>query len=198
MRLVIEGTNLPGRACGSYRDIHVGLQLRREPVGARRGGRTEARWEVDVEVVERDGERDFRGPAVQGKRGERFVYLTWGEVRDGTFSMFRRAKLMLDDVPDPAARDRRRAGRPHRRVRHAALREAEGSGARVALTAASSNRRPAQAAVSSASFCLTCAMDGFVWAVPSPYTRVGTVWLPLFADITTSAAEGSCSMSTTS
>ncbi len=60
-------------------------------------------WEVDVEVVERDGQRDFRGPAVQGKRGERFVYLTWGEVRDGTFSMFRRAKLMLDDVPDPAA-----------------------------------------------------------------------------------------------
>ena len=57
---------------------------------------------MDVELVERDGERDFRGPAVQGRRGERFVYLTWGEVRDGTFSMFRRAKLMLDDVPDSA------------------------------------------------------------------------------------------------
>ncbi len=102
MRLVIEGTNLPGRACGSYRDIHVGLQLRREPVELVAGDAAKAGWEVDVEVVERDGQRDFRGPAVQGKRGERFVYLTWGEVRDGTFSMFRRAKLMLDDVPDPA------------------------------------------------------------------------------------------------
>ena len=37
----------------------------------------------------------------RGSAAQRFVYLTWGEVRDGTFSMFRRAKLMLDDVPDP-------------------------------------------------------------------------------------------------
>ena len=44
---------------------------------------------------------DFRGPAVQGRRGERFVYLTWGELRDGSFTMFRGAKLMLADVPDP-------------------------------------------------------------------------------------------------
>jgi Family of unknown function (DUF5990) len=100
MRLVIEGTNLPGRACGSHRDIHVGVQLRREPVELVAADAPRARWEVDVELLERDGERDFRGPAVQGKRGERFVYLTWGELRDGTFSMFRRAKLMLDDVPD--------------------------------------------------------------------------------------------------
>ena len=102
MRLVIEGTNLPGRTCGSYSDIHVGVQLRRKPVELVVADAPHARWEVDVELVERDGERDFRGPAVQGKRGERFVYLTWGEVRDGTFSMFRRAKLMLADVPDPA------------------------------------------------------------------------------------------------
>ena len=57
---------------------------------------------------------DFRGPAVQGKRGERFIYLTWGNV-DATngFEMFRRAKLMLDRI-DPeliesAARDGRLA-----------------------------------------------------------------------------------------
>ena len=42
---------------------------------------------------------DFRGPAVHGKRGERFVYLTWGDVaEDGTFTMFRRAKLMFADI----------------------------------------------------------------------------------------------------
>ena len=152
-----------------------------------------AGWEVDVEVVERDGDRDFRGPAVQGKRGERFVYLTWGEVRDGTFSMFRRAKLMLDDVPDPAVETvvarvdlTDECGMP----RCARLRLRRSTGADEPWSA--------QAAVSSASFCLTCAIDGFVCAVPSPYTRVGTVWLPPFADITTSAASGTCSMSTTS
>lgn len=101
MRLVIEGWNLPGRDCGSYHDIHVGTQLRRDPSGLVPGDATAARWEVDVDVLERDGGRDFRGPAVQGRRGERFVYLTWGELRDGRFTMFRRAKLMLLDVPDP-------------------------------------------------------------------------------------------------
>lgn len=50
-------------------------------------------------MVQRDGLRDFRGPAVQGKRGERFLYLTWGELSGTDFTMFRRAKLMLDDIP---------------------------------------------------------------------------------------------------
>ncbi len=43
--------------------------------------------------------RDFSGPAVHGRRGERFLYLTWGEYDGHEFSMFRRAKLMLADVP---------------------------------------------------------------------------------------------------
>ena len=101
MRLVIEGWNLPGRDCGSYRDIHVGTQIRRDPAELVPADAASATWELDVEVVDRNGARDFRGPAVQGRRGERFVYLTWGELRDGTFTMFRRTKLMLLDVPDP-------------------------------------------------------------------------------------------------
>jgi hypothetical protein len=39
---------------------------------------------------------------VQGKKGERFVYLTWGIVEGGSFSMFRRAKLMLAHLPADA------------------------------------------------------------------------------------------------
>jgi hypothetical protein len=36
---------------------------------------------------------------VQGRRGGRFLYLTWGDVGpDDRFAMFRRAKLMLDQV----------------------------------------------------------------------------------------------------
>jgi len=64
--------------------------------------RTRATWTLDVDVVHTDGTLDFRGPAVQGRRGERFVYLTWGNVdADGGFEMFRRAKLMLDRI-EPA------------------------------------------------------------------------------------------------
>ena len=56
-------------------------------------------WEVEVDVVGSGGRLDFRGPAVHGKRGDRFIYLTWGNVGpDHVFEMFRRAKLMLDRV----------------------------------------------------------------------------------------------------
>ena len=39
---------------------------------------------------------------MQGKKGERFVYLTWGTVDGESFTMFRRAKLMLADLPADA------------------------------------------------------------------------------------------------
>jgi uncharacterized protein DUF5990 len=53
-------------------------------------------------VEERSGGGfDFRGPAVHGRRGDRVLDLTWGNVDDdGGFHMFRRAKLMLDRI-DP-------------------------------------------------------------------------------------------------
>jgi hypothetical protein len=43
---------------------------------------------------------DVRGPHIQGGPGQRFIYLSWGSVDgDSHFTMFRRAKLMLADVP---------------------------------------------------------------------------------------------------
>ncbi len=108
VRIAITGVNLPGRvfcrADGSVMEnVHVGVQVRRDPAQLFRADETETRWEVDVDVVRSDAAVfDFRGAAVQGKRGERFIYLTWGDVSsDGEFEMFRRAKLMLDRVaPD--------------------------------------------------------------------------------------------------
>jgi hypothetical protein len=107
VRLTINGFNPPGRVFprpdGSLMDnVHVGVQLGRDPAHLARGDEPDVRWEVEVDVVfPKDGGRDFRGPAVQGRRGERFVYLTWGNVAGAdAFEMFRRAKLMLDRV-DP-------------------------------------------------------------------------------------------------
>lgn len=43
---------------------------------------------------------DVRGRYIQGRPGERFIYLNWGTPNgDGRMDMFRRAKLMLDAVP---------------------------------------------------------------------------------------------------
>jgi hypothetical protein len=105
--ITIEGRNLPGRTfCapdGDLHNVHVGVQERRDPVGLVPGDAPSAGWQVDVRVATLDdGSLDFKGPAVQGRRGERFLYLTWGDVDEtGGFHMFRRAKLMLGAV-DPA------------------------------------------------------------------------------------------------
>ena len=95
---MVEGRDLPGRAFEEHTNVHVALQVRRDPEGAVPGDGPRGRWEIDVRVV--DG--DIRGPAVHGRPGERFLYLTWGDVdADGGWQMFRRAKLMLGQIePD--------------------------------------------------------------------------------------------------
>lgn len=83
-------------------NVHVGVQLGRDPAQLVRADRADPRWEVDVDVARSGAGPDFRGPAVQGRRGDRFIYLTWGNVHPGNpgnvFEMFRRAKLMLHRV----------------------------------------------------------------------------------------------------
>lgn len=111
MLLEIHGHHFPGRTwhvdgepCGN---VHVGVQVRREPQDLVPGDSETAVWIVPIDVTEQDGGVDFRGLAVQGRRGERFVYLTWGHLHDDErFTMFRRAKLMLADVECLLAGDR--------------------------------------------------------------------------------------------
>ena len=100
MQLEIRGHRFPGRRWhldGQPCDnVHVGIQVGREPRDLVRGDGDSAVWVTPIEVVARDDGLDYRGPAVQGRPGGRFVYLTWGNVgEDGSFTMFRRAKLML-------------------------------------------------------------------------------------------------------
>jgi Family of unknown function (DUF5990) len=112
VRVVIEGFDLPGRTfCNSdgsrLDDVRVGVQVGREPRDLVAGDAANARWELDVSVVTGpDGSLDFKGPPVHGKRGDRFLYLTWGDVDGmGHFHMFRRAKLMLNRVDERLVRE---------------------------------------------------------------------------------------------
>ena len=107
MRVTIEGYELPGRTfCDSngdaYDDVRVGVQIRKDPEELIPADADTARWEVDVTVATGpDDSLDFQGPAVHGKRGDRFLYLTWGNIDgNGDVDMFRRAKLMLNRI-DP-------------------------------------------------------------------------------------------------
>ncbi|MFI1168614.1 DUF5990 family protein [Streptomyces sp. NPDC020801] len=129
MRIRIGADGLPGLTCPPgapadggdpvYRNIHVAVQ--------RRGRRTElldpqpgdaafATWTLECTTTPSSTGADVRGPYVQGRPGERFLYLSWGTVDEAdAFTMFRRAKLMLDAVPadvlDAAARSGLLVGR---------------------------------------------------------------------------------------
>jgi hypothetical protein len=97
-RVIVEirGVSLPGRQFACYDNVHVGVQCQAEVVDLVPGDADSATWTFDVMV--KDGP-DYAGPYVHGKKGDRFFYLSWGTVAaDGGFTMFRRAKLMLDAV----------------------------------------------------------------------------------------------------
>jgi hypothetical protein len=111
MLLEIRGHHLPGRYWANEGqpcdNVHVGIQVGRDPADLVRADAETATWTTDVIVLPREDGVDFRGPAVQGRRGDRFIYLTWGNIdTDGSFTMFRRAKLMLADLRDLLDADR--------------------------------------------------------------------------------------------
>ncbi|MFD2416651.1 DUF5990 family protein [Amycolatopsis pigmentata] len=110
VRVVIKASHLPGRDCGpsgnfpGYRNIHVGVQRRErrdELLGLRPGDTPAVTWTLDCTAATTPAGIDIKGPYVQGRPGNRFLYLSWGTVGDdGVFTLFRRAKLMFDAV-DP-------------------------------------------------------------------------------------------------
>jgi hypothetical protein len=102
VRFRIVGTDMPGLACTRAQgfeeertNVHVGVQRGSEVIDLVPGDAAEARFEIDVPV--KSGR--FSGPFVHGQRGERFLYLSWGDLAEGgTFTMFRRAKIHLDTL----------------------------------------------------------------------------------------------------
>ena len=95
-----------------YEDIHVALKRRDGPVDFVPGDALSARWELELVVREHDdGDVDFGGPFVYGRRGERALGLVWGTfARDDEFDVFRAAKLRLSDL-DPALVEQTHCGR---------------------------------------------------------------------------------------
>jgi hypothetical protein len=110
----IEGYDLPGASCGpgpdypdGHPNIHVAVQRRNKPaelLGLVRGDAPTVAWTLECSAAEVAGGVDVKGRYVQGPPGGRFVYLSWGVVTAGEFTMFRRAKLMLDGVPTDVLR----------------------------------------------------------------------------------------------
>jgi hypothetical protein len=114
----IDGYDLPGRSCNpapggtGYQNVHVGIgDDRADATGLEVPGRRwvatrlvpgdakSASWEVTVTIRRGKEAIDFGGHSVRGDRADRHLGLIWGEVPgDGTFRLFRGAKLRLVDV----------------------------------------------------------------------------------------------------
>lgn len=123
IQIRIEASGLPGRDCppspdspAGYRNIHVGVQRRGrrdEVLDLHPGDAPAACWALPATAAPGPAGTDLTGPYIQGPRGGRFIYLSWGTVDEaGAFTLFRRAKLMLAAV-DPATLD---AARRHGRL----------------------------------------------------------------------------------
>jgi hypothetical protein len=136
MKVVIEGTELPGLTCQPepdgtvHRNIHVALATTAKGIAEGQpwlnvplkpglaaepfpGDAKQTRWELTVTVRgSADDGYDFTGPSVGGDRTDRHLGLVWGDVPgDGTLQLFRGAKLRLVDVPTDLITDAMRPGR---------------------------------------------------------------------------------------
>ncbi|MBV1856029.1 DUF5990 family protein [Catellatospora tritici] len=102
MLVRILGRHLPGTACADVDGVRVGVQRDREVEQSVPADGEQAVFEFDVKVVDTADGRDFRGPYVHGRRGERFLYLVWTHGSPHGPVPFRRAKLQLAPVTELA------------------------------------------------------------------------------------------------
>jgi hypothetical protein len=100
VRLVCEG--LPADRFEGFdgrRGIRVELQTKDGHEAGLAAGKDALVWNTTATVkTGANGQPDFAGPAVHGKKGERFCYLSWSSDRFGHREMFRRLKVQLRDL----------------------------------------------------------------------------------------------------
>ncbi|MEQ1501574.1 MAG: DUF5990 family protein [Myxococcota bacterium] len=101
LTITIEATGGPGRTCGAWDQVEVGVQVGKawEQVVPGDVGRLVAC--VQVTRVDTTAGPRWRGPAAHGPTGDRFLYLVWTGVPagGGEREMFRRAKLKFATIP---------------------------------------------------------------------------------------------------
>jgi hypothetical protein len=100
LRLYVRLVDLPPSQCGEYQQVQPGIQHKKEvKPGARQpDGSIRFTCEVRVERNVKTGALNFLGPYVFGKPEERFLYISWSGVKNGSREMFRRMKIQLQSI----------------------------------------------------------------------------------------------------
>ncbi len=135
VRIVCEG--LPANrfeGFDSRRNLLVTLQTKDGFALPTPAGKDALAWTTEITVkTDAEGQPDFSGLAVHGKRGERFFYLSWSGERAGVREMFRRIKVHLRDLTAvQAARAQKSGGTLEARV-HAVAKDGGPACASVSL-----------------------------------------------------------------
>lgn len=100
IRVELHCPRLPGARFQARNTVRVGIQAGREVADDIAADAEEAVFAARLRVTRlADGAFDFGGPSVFGTRGDRFLYLCWGERTGGAWDGFRRAKIKLGHVP---------------------------------------------------------------------------------------------------
>ncbi|MBN1582987.1 MAG: hypothetical protein JXA89_19920 [Anaerolineae bacterium] len=92
-----ECVDMPGDVFGEWHHVRLGIQEGKIVVDDVPGSVPSAvfRFVLRVKAGPKNGAPNLLGPHAQGKPGQRFVYLCWGERRDNVWHGFRRAKVQL-------------------------------------------------------------------------------------------------------
>ena len=98
--LRIHGENLPGSSFGEHAQVRVGIQKGEEVEQDVPGDAEGAVFTATLQVKRnaKDGRPMFSGPYLFGPSTGKFLYLSWGERREGEWEKFRRAKIPLQGL----------------------------------------------------------------------------------------------------
>jgi len=99
LEIELECTDLPAETPPGLAELRLGVQIGQEVEQDAVCPAQQIIFRFAVQVdFDPGGAPNFSGKAVHGPRGERFLYLCWGERADGKWHGDRRAKLPLKPV----------------------------------------------------------------------------------------------------
>jgi hypothetical protein len=114
LTLILHCRHLPGTECAGKSEVRLGIQKGTEVIEDVPADTEEVRFTVPLRILQntQTAQTDFRGPFVQGKAGDRFLYLSWGQRQGERFDMFRRAKFPLRHLDRPRIAEALKSGKP--------------------------------------------------------------------------------------
>lgn len=112
--LLLHCQNLPGTEFEGRTAVRLGIQKGTEVIEDVPGDVTQVTFAIPLRVKKnpQTGQPDFAGPFAQGRPGERFIYLCWGERKGEAWDGFRRAKIHLSHLDWGVVEAALKSGRP--------------------------------------------------------------------------------------